>query len=314
MSVLDKIKSPYVLLVLATISWGSNFPLGKLLVQELPPIQLSFLRWLVAFLILAPFMYGKVREHKETILKHWKFILVLALTSIIGFNTFLYIGVQYTSPINASLINSISPLLIVFLSVIFLHEKMTKAHYFGLILSTCGVLWILSGGSIANIISFSFNRGDLFVILAVICWSSYSVLLKVWGQTLPKDVTLFVTVSLGITLLLPATIIEYVGHSFSYSELTGSMWLTVIYLGIFPSIISFICWNEGIIRLGASKVANYYHLILVFASIFSVLLGESYTLHQFIATMIIISGIMLPTLLQLSFPRKVRSEVIEKEI
>lgn len=296
MSLINKVKNPYVLLVLATLFWGSNFPLGSLLVQTLPPVQLSFLRWLVAFVIFAPFMYRKVKEHRAIIAHRWKFLLLLSITSIVGFNTCLYVGVQYTSPINASLINSISPLLIVFMSVICLHEKMGKTHYFGLVLSTCGVIWILSEGSITNLISFSFNRGDLFVILAVLCWSSYSVLLRIWGDSLTKDVTLVVTIGFGLVCLLPAALIEYMGYAFDYSQLTGSMWLLVIYLGLFPSIISFICWNEGIVRLGASKAAHFYHLTFVFAALFSVLLGETYTWHQLIATIIIVSGIMLPTL------------------
>lgn len=314
MSLVNKVKTPYGFLVVATLFWGSNFPLGSFLVQNVPPIQLSFLRWLVAFIIFTPFMFRKVKEYSSIIVRRWKFLLLLSITSIIGFNTCLYIGVQYTSPINASLINSISPLLIVFISVICLREKMGKAHYLGLVLSTCGVIWILSEGSIANLISFSFNRGDIFVLLAVLSWASYSVLLKIWGDSLPKDVTLLVTIGLGLVCLLPAVLLEYMGNSFNYSSLTGSMWLLIIYLGIFPSIISFICWNEGIIRLGASKAAHFYHLTFVFATLFSVILGETFTWHQLIATIIIVTGIMLPTLSRLCTGGKVRREVIEKEI
>lgn len=88
------------------------------------------------------------------------------------------------------------------------------------------------------------------------------------------------------------------------------MWGLIFYLAIFPSILALLFWNEGIIKLGPAKSANFYHLILVFASIFSILLGEVYTIHHFIATLFIITGIMVSSIVI----KPVRRNVNEQEI
>ncbi|MGO4888309.1 DMT family transporter [Anaerobacillus sp. MEB173] len=282
---------PYVLLVLATFFWGTNFVFGKVLVETIPPFHIALMRWIVAILVFLPFVWKDFIKHKQLLLKNWKILFFLALTGVAGFNTLLYIAVQYTTSINASLVNSTAPLLIVLLSVIFLREQLVRFQIVGVIVSFVGVIVVISQGSIERLLQLSFNPGDIFVVSAVISWSIYSILMKKYGVTLPKTATFAATMIIGLLILLPFTVWESSTTEFAVAQLSLTHWLGIMYLGIFPSIVSFICWNEGVVQVGPGKSSNYLHLIVVFTGIIAVMIGETYTIIQFIGGVLILTGV-----------------------
>jgi drug/metabolite transporter (DMT)-like permease len=286
-------KQPYLLLVLATLFWGSNFVFGRVIVQTVPPFHLSVTRWVIGFFFFFPFAWQEWKLHRGLMLKHWKTLFWLALSGVAGFNSLLYVAVQYTSSINASLVNATAPLLIVILSVLFLREKLVKLQYLGIIVSFIGVIWVFTKGEFQNILSLTFNKGDLFVILAVISWSIYSILMKKKGVALPKKATFLSTIALGIFILQPFLLWEeYIGRSFAFEEYTTVNWLGIVYLGIFPSVISFVCWNEGVMQIGPGKSSNFLHFIALFAGILAIIVGEMYTLTQFVGGILILTGVI----------------------
>ncbi|UCZ55125.1 DMT family transporter [Bacillus shivajii] len=285
---------PYLLLIFATFFWGTNFVISRIVVEEVPPVQLSLMRWVIASLVFLPFVYNELKQNKLMIKKNWKALLLLALTGIAGFNTLLYIAIQYTTSINASIVNATAPLLIVLLSVVFLKEKLFTIQYIGVIVSFIGVFIIITGGRLETLWTLTFNPGDVVVFAAVIVWAIYSVLMKKFGVNLPKKSTFIITMYIGILSLIPFALFERTYHAVTITALPVDTILAIIYLGIFPSIISFICWNEGVMQVGAGKASNYLYLIVFFTAILAVIFGgEKVTWTQFIGGGFIISGVMV---------------------
>ncbi|WP_221567928.1 DMT family transporter [Alkalihalobacillus sp. TS-13] len=285
---------PYLLLVIATFFWGTNFVISRLLVNEIPPLQLSFIRWSIAFLVFFPFIIRDLKQNRTIIRKNWKVLLTMALTGVAGFNTLLYIAVQYTTSINASLVNSLAPLLMVLLSVIFLKENLFKIQYIGVILSFVGVFTVITDGHLETLLALKVNPGDLLVFAAVILFSIYSVLMKKFGVDLPKKTTFIVTIFIAVISLIPFALWESSYRAISLVELPFQAILAVIYLGIFPSIVSFICWNEGVMKVGPAKASNYLHLIVVFTTILAVAFaGERLVVAQVFGGLFILTGVIL---------------------
>ncbi len=287
-------RHPYLLLVFATFFWGTNFAFSRMIVTEVPPFQLSVLRWVIASIVFLPFVFNELKQNKTILRTNWKALLFLALTGISGFNTVLYISIQYTTSINASLVNSVSPLFIVLLSVIFLKEKLLTFQYIGVIVSIFGVLIVITRGNLETLWNLTLNPGDLLVLVAVICWSIYSVLMKKFGVHLPKKSTFIITIYLGILALIPFALFERTYHPVILTDLPFEVIIGVIYLGIFPSIISFICWNEGVMQVGPGKAAIYLHLIVVFTTILAIIIGgETLALPQMIGGLFILTGVIV---------------------
>lgn len=298
-------KSPYVLLILATMFWGGNFVIGRGFADLMPPFTLALFRWVFALLFLFPFARKDLFNNRHLWKKEWKTLFWLSLTGVAGFNTLVYIAVHYTTSINAALINAPTPALIMLLSILFLKEKIKKRHIIGIIFSIIGVTWIVSRGSLETLLSFSINKGELWMLLAVTIWSIYSVIVKKNAHKFPAAGVFLVTIIIGIGLLTPFAAFEWITKqpmSFSTAGFAG-----FLYLGAFASVIAFLCWNKAVTDIGPGKAAPFLNLIPIFASIFAVaFLEESVTSAQLIGGAITITGVFITTELNVKKSTKIK--------
>ncbi|MER1985568.1 MAG: DMT family transporter [Solibacillus sp.] len=284
---------PQALLILATLLWGGNFVIGRAVTGDIPPITLAFLRWCVAFIVFLPIAYPYIKKDWPKLKAHLPIVCILALTGVACFNTLVYIGVYYTTSINASLMNSSTPIIIYILSFIFLKERLSNYQIFGTLLSLVGVLFIISGGSLTTLFAFSFNKGDLIVLFAVFCWAIYSLLIKQYAGRLPGYSTFLSTIALGAVMLIPFTVYELATTDISI-HWSASTFGAILYVGIIASIIAFLSWNAGVVALGANRASIYLNFIPVFAAIFAILfLGEQLQLAQLIGGAAVVSGVIL---------------------
>lgn len=287
-------KSLYILLVIAALLWGGNFVIGRGFADTMPPFTLAFIRWIVAFLFFFPFAKNELVANIPLWKKEWKTLFWMSLTGIVGFNTLLYIAVHYTTSINAALINAPTPALIALLSFIFLKEKVHIRHILGIVFSIIGVTWIVSRGSLEALLSFSINKGELWMLVAITSWSIYSVIVKKNTGKLPAAGSFLVTIIIGIVILAPFAVYEWVVAK--PMTITFTSILGFLYIGIFASIVAFLSWNKAVADLGPGKASPFLNLIPVFASIFAItFIGESLTSAQLIGGAITIFGVLITT-------------------
>ncbi len=121
-SFLDRF-SPYLLLVLTILFWAGNFNLARAIHADVPPLGLSFWRWAVAALILLPFAWSAMRAALPLARLHWRLVLALAVLGIAGFNSLVYVGLQTTTATNGVLLQSVTPITMILLAGLVLHEK-----------------------------------------------------------------------------------------------------------------------------------------------------------------------------------------------
>ncbi|PAQ15362.1 EamA family transporter [Bacillaceae bacterium SAOS 7] len=287
--------SPYLLLILATLLWGGNFVIGRAVANNVPPYTLSLLRWCTAFLVFYPFVRKNLQTDWLIIKRYWKIVIVMAVTGIAGFNTLVYISLHYTTSINASLVNSSTPIIIFMLSFVFFKERLHRNQLIGTLTSLFGVLFILSKGDWTNLMSFSFNQGDLLVVAAVFFWGVYSVLVKQYANKLPGYSTFFVAIGLGLIVLFPFSLVELLIYKETVNWNITSI-SAIAYIGIFASIVAFTSWNTAVAAIGANKAGIFLNFIPVFASLFAIMfLGETMTSYQMIGGLFVVLGVYLST-------------------
>lgn len=288
-------KSPYLLLVIATFFWGGNFVIGRAVSDQIPPYTLSFLRWLLALCILFPFTWKKMIAEYHAWKRELPIIIILSLTGIIGFNTLLYVALQYTTSINASFMNSSTPILISVLSVWLLREGLERQQVIGTVLSFAGVLFIVSKGDLHTLQSLSFNLGDIIMILAVLTWALYSVLMKKHGPRLPGGSTFVLSILIGVMMLFPLSFWE-LHYTHSSIQWTAYSISAILYVGVLASLVAFYSWNSAVLRIGPAKAANYLNLIPVFAATFAILfINEEMAWYQLVGGASVIIGVAMST-------------------
>lgn len=296
--------NPYILLVIATMFWGGNFVIGRGFSEVMSPFTLSLFRWIIAFVCLLPFGWKQLINNSSLWKKEWKPILLMSLTGITGFNTLVYIGLHYTTSINATLVNATAPAFITLLSFFLLRERLALPHYIGMSLSIFGVFWIISRGSIEAVLSLSFNRGELWIIVAVISWALYSILVKKHAYKFPGYGLFQLKILLGIIVLFPFGVYEWI--FVQPVQITFKTGIGLLYLGLCASIISFICWNKAVAELGPGKASPFLNLIPLFASVSAILfLDEKLYTSQMIGAFFILVGVFITTgVFKIKIPRK----------
>ncbi|MCK1994104.1 DMT family transporter [Peribacillus muralis] len=282
-----KTSTTTLFLILANLFWAGNYVFGKYVVLELPPIQLTFMRWLIALFLLFPLAHWIEKPSWKSVWQAWKLLLVLGLLGIIGYNFFLYWALTYTSSMNAALVNSMNPALIALVSALLLKEKISSHHAIGLIISLCGVLLVLTKGHILEIFQLQFNKGDLLMLLAILVWTLYSIIARKL-KNIPVISATAVSAFLGLVLVAPFAVGSGLNIHLSGRALEG-----LLYIGIFPSVGSFIFWNISLRHIKASQAGVFLNLIAVFTAILSLIVGQSITTVQILGGLLVFIGVYL---------------------
>ena len=285
---------PYLLLTLSALFWSGNFVLSRGMHAEIPPVSLAFWRWAIALLIIAPFGLRHVYEQRELLKKHGRFMFFQGILGVTGFNTLIYIAMQSTTAINAVLVNSCIPVIIVVISWLIYKERLSIKQSIGVLISLSGVLLIIAKGDVTALQQFSFNKGDLLVLAAAVVWAFYSANLRNYPEGLHPIAYQTGIMMMGLIFLLPCYLFEL--QTGKQMLLNISTILTIGYVALFASVLAFICWTRAIREVGANRAGPFIHLMPVFSTILAIIFLEESLLAYHIKGMILVfSGIFITT-------------------
>jgi drug/metabolite transporter (DMT)-like permease len=256
--------------VLATIIWAGNFIIARGVIKDIPPVTLSFFRWLSATVILLPFVWKTFYKEFSIVKRKFLYFLLAAITGVSMFNTFVYIAGHYSEAINMALIGTTSsPIMSVILARIFLKEKIPFTRIIGMIICLAGILLLLSKGHMETLLSLSFSKGDWWMLAAALAFAVYNVSAKKKPAEMSSKNFLFTVFLIGAIVLTPFYLYELNtkgGFVINVSNLSA-----ILYLGLGASVICFLLWNKSIGILGAGRASLFGNLIPVFSTIEAVI-------------------------------------------
>jgi drug/metabolite transporter (DMT)-like permease len=285
---------PYLLLSLASLFWAGNTIVGRFIVgSHIPPMTLACVRWGIAFLIVLPFAIRPLRRDWPAIRSHARLMTVLALTGFSAYNAMAYYGLTYTTAINGLLLQSSGPLFVALWTFVLFGDRLTARQALGICISLSGVLVIICHGSLAALIGVGFNRGDIWILIALLFYAYYTAELRRRPPMHPLSF-LAVCFLLGSLLLVPAMAWEIArGDTFALDAVNLA---SLGYIALFPSVFSFLFLNRGIDLIGANRAAPFLHLIPVFGSVLAiVLLGERFEAYHAIGYALVFAGVTIAT-------------------
>jgi drug/metabolite transporter (DMT)-like permease len=279
---------PYLLLSLTSLFWAGNTILGRFIAGHVPPITLAFIRWGGAFLILLPFAARQLARDWPAIRAHFLMTL-LSLTGFSAYNTMAYYGLQYTTAINGPLLQSVGPLFVAMWTFVLFRDRLTLRQGAGICISLIGVTVIVCRGSIEVLLAVSFNRGDVWFLIALVIYGFYTAVLRNRPAMHPISFLAF-GMGWGSVLLLPAVAVELAGGR--SIVLDGESFLSFAYVCVFPSLLGYLFLNRGIELIGANRAAPFMYLVPVFGSVLAiVLLGERFELYHALGYALVFTGV-----------------------
>lgn len=284
--------SPYLLLTLTPLFWASNWIVGRALAGDIPPMALTFFRWLFAIVILAPAALPRVYRDWPRIRAHWRILLLLGAVGVGTHNALAYLGLHYTTATNAVILNSFIPAMIIGFSWLFLHERLTPKQLAGVLVSFIGVMTVLSHGSLAVLAQFRLNVGDLWVMTSMALWSTYSILLRRRPAGIDTIAFLFVIAVVGDLCVAPL----YIGETLLGNPMrwTATNVLAIAMIALFSSVLAYIFWNRGVAEVGAPVAGLFMHLMPVFGVLLAwIFLGEKPAPFHLAGIGLILTGIFI---------------------
>ncbi len=261
----------------------------------MPPIALNFMRWLVAFLVFFPLTWTEIRANLRFYLDKMHILLFLALTGYCINGVTAYLAVNYTTAINASFIQSFSPIVFTLSAFVLYREKLDKIQFVGIFVSLIGVLTIIFNGQLGRLFQMNVNPGDAIMLLSVFSWALYSLIYKKVAGVFNQWPLFTFLICGGLLLNLILVFFDGMISGLDWvTKLNPSHLFWILMLNIFPTLLSYVCWNAAVVKVKAGEAAAFLNLIPLFVTAISVLfLEEKLLLSSLIGGVFIIFGVLL---------------------
>ena len=288
-------------LLALVVIWGVNFSVVKVALEELEPHAFNALRFPLACLVL----YIVLRLRRLPLVperKDWLAIVGVAVLGNVVYQWVFIIGIDETRAGNAAVILATVPVWTAFLSLGLGHERPGPALWAGTVGTLVGMSLVVLGGPSAVDLGGATLRGDVLMIIAAVCWATYTVgsrpLVTRYGALPVTAWTVWVG-TVGLLIVGAPSLARM-----NYAGVSTAAWLAVVYAGIFALAVAYVAWYRGVEKIGSSRTATYSNLIPVVAlAVAWVWIGEVPSVLQLLGAAVIIGSLTLARRGPVSAPR-----------
>ena len=269
--------------------WGSSFIATKYLLDEITPETIIAMRLILAIVLLLVIAVYQKRDFSINIKSH-AYILLLAFIAV--FHLWIQVtGLKFTTASNTGWIIGTAPVFMAILGFFFFKEKLDILKISGIIIAAFGLLMLVGKGNPANIDLIQ-NKGDLLVLSSAFTWGIYSMVnKKISLNYSPLMTILYLFIMMAIIIIpfnLNSAAIKSVIH------LSGVGWISILFLGLLCSGVSYVIWAYALREMESAKVGAYLYfepfVTIIAAWIF---LREDITLLMILSGLVITAGVFL---------------------
>ena len=250
-----------MLVIAATAIWSGNFIVARIIANSVPPVSTTVLRSLVAVILMVPFVIRPFYKELPLIRKHLGYLTLAAFMGLTVCNTAVYVAATTTNALNLTLIAIFSPIFTVVFARIFLRDTLTIRRVIGLIAATAGVILLITGGQVSRLVHLTFAKGDLWMLAQASSFAFYTILVRVKPDEISPLPFLFSLFILCIVFLVPLFVYEFA--KFEAIDFSWKVIASILYLGIGPSLLAYLFWNESVAIIGPARAAFIYYLLPV---------------------------------------------------
>ena len=271
--------------------WGSPPVVARAVSGEVPPVALAFARWLLALLVLLPFVWRKLRVEWPQLRLEWRSLTLLAAFMTAG-SSLSVLAVYYTTATNAVLVNASQPAITAVIAWLVARDGLAPRQGLGIACAFVGIIVMIVRADLGVLLTLDINIGDLIMLTAVVGWSLYAVYLHRREYVPSNEVLLFVIALIGTIILFPIYLIE--ASVLGPFDVGTNVLSAIVYLALFPTLLATLFWNLSLRSLGANRAAIFVNLIPISgAALAMIFLGERLFAYHLFGAALVFSGIFL---------------------
>ncbi|HMF31734.1 MAG TPA: DMT family transporter [Candidatus Lokiarchaeia archaeon] len=282
-----------IYLLLASVAWGSTFPLAKVLLAKISPLTYIIMRLVTGIPALVLILAQRKSWGGFKSIWHEDRRLLLLLGLVITPASFLleFNAILYTTAVNQSIIINLQAVVVLILQVAFYKRKVGWRAWAGSIIAFFGVYLVIARPG-EPLFSASTLLGDILTLVTAVAWGFYTAVGEKLVRKQDPLVSITAIFSLCLLVFLPLWGVE--GSAGALASLDWTEWLMLVYLGVICTGIAYWVWYEACRVVPAEQVAMYVYVSPLVAIAMGVLwLGELFTWAIGIGFVITILGLML---------------------
>jgi len=276
------------LLSLAASIWGAMYVVVKVVVDVVPPLELVWIRYIIAVITLG--IVGICMKQSWKIAK--KDWLIIFLVGLIG-NTISIVtqetGTMLSTAQMGAIITATTPAFMVLFARFILKEKITIKKCFSILLATIGVVIIVGSGQF----DVTQQLGGFSLLLAALTWAMMSVLVKKIPSHYSQIVVTTYSSMIAVFFLTPLVLPKLIAFDLSRildPTISGGL----LYLGIVSTAGGFLLWNKGLQLMKASSGGLFFFFQPIVGTFLGwLLLGENIGISFWLGTILIFSGVFI---------------------
>lgn len=286
----------YFALIAAVLLWSGNWIAARAVREDISPGLITFCRAVIVILVLLPFVWpGLKRKLPALAWRDWAVVFGLAVTGGGLHNAMQYLGLQYTTATNGTLLFSMSPISILLMAWVMLGERIGRLQWAGVAVSFTGVLAIALRGDPYALAALAFNGGDLLCLLSMLLFAAYTILLRMRRDPLTIPELLAALLMLGALTLLPWLAWDLAFDARARFNASGIA--ALLYSAIGSMLLAYGGWSYAVGILGAARCGPFIHLLPISGVVLSAIFLREYPQwYHFAGMALIFSGIGLSSL------------------
>lgn len=294
--------SDWLLFLLTPIFFSTNLIFGRGITGEIAPFTTAFLRWAGSAAIIFPFVYAERGLCIAFVHANKGLWLLLGFLGMGICGGFVYWALTLTTASNATLIYTTSSLFIILLQWLLYGRRMSRGELAGMTIAFAGVTTIVLKGDANALLHFSFNLGDLGILVAAIAFAIYSLLLRHPATRAMPPLPLFGLLALsGALVLAPPALYEALNGGLLPDS--ASDWTKLAGIIAFASLAAFYCFTHTVRVFGPAAGGITLYLMPPMSILMAVVfLGETFEIYHAVGIVLVTGGVILATA-----PRRTRA-------
>lgn len=251
---------------------SGSFVLGGQAAPHIDPEAITAVRFLLAALVLGLFVWRTGNWRPGVLSAPWRYLILGALQAT--YFVLMFRALQITDPVSTGAVFTLTPLMAAGFGWLFLRQISPPPVLFAFLVGALGALWVIFRGEIADMLAFNFGPGERIFLIGCACHAAFTPLSPKLrhGEPLPVYTLLCLVGASVLVCIYGSAAIAATDWLF----LPAIVWVTIVYLAVFTTAITFFLVQFAAMRLPSGKVMAYGYLVPSFVIIWEGLSGRGW--------------------------------------
>ncbi|UXX84849.1 DMT family transporter [Roseovarius pelagicus] len=265
---------------------AGSFALGSMAADYIAPTALNAVRFVIAAAIVGAAALATHGLPRSAFVAPWRYLVLGSLMGI--YFVLMFEGLKTAPPVSAAAVFTLTPLISGAAGYLLLRQITTRRMALALSVGAAGALWVIFRADMAALLAFEVGRGEFIYFWGCVAHAIYTPLVRKLNRGEPPVVFSFGTLLAAALILLVAGAGDIAATD--WTALPGIVWITLIYVAVFASAVTFVLLQFASLRLPSAKVMAYTYLTPSWVLLWQAALGHD------LPPLLVLAGVALTIL------------------